>query len=94
MEGKWLREAGFETGVRAKVLVMPGWLLVEAIPIPEPVVVAEPKRRRSWAHDNPNVRPVDLYSKELAPLEARRPLVGGLAEPALPWGKRGHGSSK
>lgn len=92
MEGQWLREAGFETGVRAKVLVMPGWLLVEAIPIPEPTVVAEPKRR--WARDNPDFRPVDLYSTELPPLEIRRPPLAGRTEPAVPEARAGPRSSK
>jgi hypothetical protein len=73
MEGRWLREAGFETGVRAKVLVMPGWLLVEALPAPQSTVVPEPKRPRSWAHKNPSFRPVDLDSTQLPPLEVRSP---------------------
>lgn len=69
IEGEWLGNAGFETGSRAKVLVMPGWLLVEAIPKPpEP----EPKRR-SWGHKYPIFPPVDVHSWEPLPLEVRRP---------------------
>ena len=69
IEGKWLGEAGFETGSRVKVLVMPGWLLMEAIPKPPE---QEPKRRL-WGHKYPIFPPVDLRSSELPPLEVRRP---------------------
>jgi hypothetical protein len=91
IEGQWLRAAGFDTGSRVKVLVMPGWLLVEAIPIPrEP----EPKRRLSWAHKYPIFPPVDLYSTDLPPLEVRIPPCEVEQAQRKLGGKQSHGDKK
>lgn len=54
IEGNWLEDAGFKAGMRVKIIVDEGRLVVEAEPVPESTVENKRRKRRSWVHDYPN----------------------------------------
>ena len=64
IEGNWLKDAGFEAGMRVNVHVTHGRLVFELIPTDPSLVTEARKPRRSWVHDYPNLKSLDSYSKD------------------------------